>query len=331
MSTEPLRTATSQRPTRRVVVALAVATTGVLGVDVYRVADTTDADCGAFASWVNSASDRFSDAPVGDVVLLDDRLRQCRHLTDDGQSIDPSISPDGRQVAFISGRGYASDEDYGTNEFQSAYVMAIDGSGQRRLATTIALPPLVWAPDGRRIAYVSNPSRTQVSIVDVDTGHSTEMAIVPPCTIARWMDTDHLAFLCARGHLGIAIESVDVHTSVRQLVTILPTAASLWAPPYAVVLPATSRATELVVWDLRNQRTHRVSGSHVVPRPGSYTGVVLVTSDGHLIWQRHDYLGSYDLYLSDLSGGPPRLLRRQHGRGFPGNLSDNPALQPSLH
>lgn len=312
-------------PTYLVVTVIAVPIASVIGVAAYRIAGDSGSECGAFASSVNSAVDS-SDAPVGDITLLDNRLRPCRTLTDDGQSIDPAISPDGRRVAFISGRGYAFDEDFGLNEFQSAYVMSIDGSGQRRLSSAIATPPIVWSPDGRRIAYVANRTRTEVSIVDVDTGGTFVLHVVPQCTVVRWIDNRHVAFRCSRD-AGNFIESVGVRSSVRRAITTLPTGASLWAPPYVVVLPDVGRASELLVRDLHTGLTHVISGSGVTGT-ASYSSVLLTTSDGHVIWQRHQYLGTYDVYVSDLHGGPAQLLWSQHGRVFPTPSATTPHVNP---
>jgi hypothetical protein len=320
-----LRSRVRKAPTHLVVTAIALSSASVIGVAVYRISTASSDECGAFASTVNSAVDH-SDAPVGDVVLLDNRLRPCRNLTDDGQSIDPAISPDGRWVAFISGRGYAFDEDYGLNEFQSLYVMSVDGSGQRRLASTIAVPPIAWSPDGRHVAYMSNRARTEVSIVDVDTNRRVELPSVPQCTIVRWIDDRHVAFRCTR-RASSFIESVDVRSTDRRVITTLPTEASVWAPPYVVVLPDVGRASKLLVRDLRTQRTHVVRGSGVAG-VASYSSVLLTTSDGHVIWQRHEYLGPYDVYVSDLVGGRAQLLWSQHGRGVLHTVSDNPARQP---
>jgi Tol biopolymer transport system component len=58
----------------------------------------------------------------------------------------PVWSPDGSQIAFISGRD-------GRERFQDLYVMAADGSQQTRLVTVAAVEPLAWSPDGQYISF----------------------------------------------------------------------------------------------------------------------------------------------------------------------------------
>ena len=67
-----------------------------------------------------------------------------------GPDSSPAWSPDGRTIAFVSGRD-------GNSEI---YVMNADGSEQRRLTRNeVGLPAqLAWSPDGQKIAFRS-PSR----------------------------------------------------------------------------------------------------------------------------------------------------------------------------
>ena len=68
----------------------------------------------------------------------------------------PAWSPDGRRIAFASGRD-------GNFEI---YVINADGSRQRRLTRNTGrdVGP-VWSPDGRRIAFESN---WQVYVMNAD-------------------------------------------------------------------------------------------------------------------------------------------------------------------
>lgn len=64
----------------------------------------------------------------------------------------PSVSPDGRRIAFLRAPGPAGAE---------LWVMNSDGSGQRRLAGAVTLDgftrPPTWSPDGRWIGFVGIP------------------------------------------------------------------------------------------------------------------------------------------------------------------------------
>jgi TolB protein len=72
------------------------------------------------------------------------------------RTIPPAWSPDGRRIAFASGRD-------GNFEI---YVINADGSRQRRLTRNTGRDDApVWSPDGRRIAFESN---WQVYVMNAD-------------------------------------------------------------------------------------------------------------------------------------------------------------------
>ena len=64
-----------------------------------------------------------------------------RKITDSGSSWTPSLSTDGKQIAFIS------DDDI--------YIMSIDGSSKKRITKTSKEEKTPsWSPDGKMLAYV---------------------------------------------------------------------------------------------------------------------------------------------------------------------------------
>jgi Tol biopolymer transport system component len=67
---------------------------------------------------------------------------EARRLTDSPSTL-PRWSPDGRLIAFGRDRGYLG----------GVFVIAADGSGERRLAEIGGWP--VWWPDGKRIGYLA--------------------------------------------------------------------------------------------------------------------------------------------------------------------------------
>jgi Tol biopolymer transport system component len=95
----------------------------------------------------------------------------------------PAYSPDGAQLAFLSLRD--------SNAGGEIYVSNLSGSNQRRLTTNgdgAAGPkfsPLVWSPDGTKIAFVEldsdqepgccPPTQSEIYAVDVATGVTTNL------------------------------------------------------------------------------------------------------------------------------------------------------------
>jgi TolB protein len=79
---------------------------------------------------------------------------------------EPAWSPDGRRVAFVSGRTRRVGN--GDMEFLSLYVAAADGTGVRKLAPCGSCGDaegsnLAWSPDGKWIAFTRQTGR-QVSL-----------------------------------------------------------------------------------------------------------------------------------------------------------------------
>src|SRR5579862_2996866 len=97
-----------------------------------------------------------ADSPLGRRAIR--RFLTCASLlampfTADGQAapflnINPSWSPNGRQLVFESARNAGR---------ENLYVINVDGTGERRLTFTMAddTHP-VWSPDGTTIMFDSN-------------------------------------------------------------------------------------------------------------------------------------------------------------------------------
>ncbi len=87
---------------------------------------------------------------------------EARRTTHNGRSLEPSWSPDGRQIAYARfGRG------------RGLYVMSSDGTGRRRVYGRSVSRP-VWSPDGTMIAFVRSSSQgfpTSIYTIRVDGSH----------------------------------------------------------------------------------------------------------------------------------------------------------------
>lgn len=93
-----------------------------------------------------------------------------RLTTSPGGNNFPAWSPDGRRIAFSSGR----DQVGGAQ----VYVMNADGSGQTRLThSAVEETYPAWSPDGRRIAFISKAldSLSDVHVVDADGSNSRNL------------------------------------------------------------------------------------------------------------------------------------------------------------
>lgn len=137
-----------------------------------------------------------------------------------GHDYTPSISPDGRRIAFTSTRD-------GNGEI---YVMNADGSTPVRLttlATQDASP--TWSPDGTRIAFLSgvHPAPVEVRVMNADGSGMTTVASGLTGVFApmRWSpDGTRLALTMApEGSADFNIHTLTLATGALSRVTPTPT------------------------------------------------------------------------------------------------------------
>ena len=115
---------------------------------------------------------------ISAVRAIDLATGKERVLSDTSAHLEPSWSPDGRQVAFIQVAPTA------------LVIMNVDGSGRRKAAAArIPMPntPLLWSPDGRSIFYRNNLTDGGIDIVDVATLRTRQIARMATAEpLPRW-------------------------------------------------------------------------------------------------------------------------------------------------
>jgi Tol biopolymer transport system component len=119
----------------------------------------------------------------------------------------PRISPDGRTLAFISGRGGARD----------IWLANPDGTNARQLTRVgqlvVGYPR--WAPDSKSIAFHSSaPSEPRVIYrVDVESGATTRL--FNGCCPGGWSADGRSLYVTAIGDVNY-IERIDIKTGERE-------------------------------------------------------------------------------------------------------------------
>ena len=99
-------------------------------------------------------------------TMSEDGSDETRLTDEDANDFDPSWSPDGDKIAFVSFRD-------GSNNME-IYVMDADGSDQTRLTETendVLDREPSWSPDGEKIAFASNrDGNYEIYVMDADDG-----------------------------------------------------------------------------------------------------------------------------------------------------------------
>jgi Tol biopolymer transport system component/DNA-binding winged helix-turn-helix (wHTH) protein len=233
-----------------------------------------------------------------------------------------SVSPDGRQIAFIRVAP-------GT---ESVLMIAnADGTGARRLVAHKNPPEELdapaWSPDGKRIAYAVVDHRSNDSgIVEAEVA----TGIIRPMNARRWLRIIKLAWLSdGRRLLALATPGENFVYQVWQLsypdgeaqrlTNDLNSYASMSLAAGADTLALTQAATEANIWVAPANDLGRLRA--VTSGSGKADGVSSWTPDGRIVYHS-TASGTYDIWITRPDGGTPQQLTSN------ARINQGPAVSP---
>ncbi|HAV78981.1 MAG TPA: hypothetical protein DCX53_16650 [Anaerolineae bacterium] len=249
------------------------------------------------------------------IYLINLDLTGLTPLTNlDEGACQPTWSPDGSQIVFISPCKSRAEffENIYTNS--SLYVMNADGSGQKPLTTVPSsdFDP-DWSPDGKRIAFTSlRDGKKDIYILTLETG-----AIVRLTTVAddvqensqpSWSPFgNQIAYTVKRvGAYQVWVMSdtgqgnVQIARSGQQVWDFLP----VWAPDNETILFSQRDVGPSRPWLMSIRFEDRATKTPMrldLPRP---IEDVEISPDGSwLVYESTDNNGNRDIYFMTVSGG----------------------------
>ncbi len=118
--------------------------------DLYQIKTVGAAELspdGKLVAYVVQRIDKDKDRGFTDIYLAEVETGKVRRLTSSGKDSSPSFSPDGKCLAFVSSR----------SEKGQIYILDLSGGEAWCIPTEEAVSgALVWFPDGKQIAYISD-------------------------------------------------------------------------------------------------------------------------------------------------------------------------------
>lgn len=122
----------------------------------------------------------FTDFDIGDIRADGSGRRQLApHPAFD---ISPEYSPDGRRIAFTSGRSAPSGSE-NDPAYSETYVMQSDGSGVRRITANVGFRDSSpsWSPDGKWLVLARGPAEgtEDLWLVHLGTGRERQLTSSP--------------------------------------------------------------------------------------------------------------------------------------------------------
>ena len=147
----------------------------------------------AFACWNNWNYEIYvMDGGGGNEARITDNL---------ALDYEPSWSPDGERIAFVSTRD---------NRTEHIFVMDSDGRNLMQLTDRLNGKSPAWSPDGAKIAFTRNQGAFQVWIMDADGGNQIQLTHLGWNFNPAWSPNgDRIAFVTWKRHGGPEIYVID--------------------------------------------------------------------------------------------------------------------------
>ena len=126
-------------------------------------------------------------------VMEIDGSNQVRLTHDPADDTEPSWSPDGERIAFVSDRN---------NKADYLYVMDSDGGNLKRLTSDAVSRAPAWSPDGQKILYVRSKGGNQIWVMDADGGNRKQLTHAGLNVYPAWSpDSRRIAYAAFKGGL----------------------------------------------------------------------------------------------------------------------------------
>jgi eukaryotic-like serine/threonine-protein kinase len=255
---------------------------------------------------------------VPQIYLVNLDTSGLTQLTDlDEGACQPTWSPDGSQIVFISPCSARADLLDNIYRNSSLYVMNADGSGRKPLTNVPGsdFDP-AWSPDGKRIAFTSlRDGRKDIYLLTVETG-----AIVRLTTVGgdvqeniqpSWSPTGNLIVYTVKRFNAYQVwvmddtgqGNVQIARSGQRVSDYLP----VWSPDGSMILFSQRDADPSVIsrpWLLSIRYEDRNSGNPTRPDLIRPIEDVEFSPDGlWIVFEGRDSEGNRDIYFMTPTGG----------------------------
>jgi hypothetical protein len=244
------------------------------------------------------------------IGLLDSHLHVTRTITKDNQSIEPAISPDGRQVAFATGRGHPIDYELGPLQ-TAIHIMNIDGTDDHEVIAQGRLP--AWSPDGSQLAFIGDG----LEVVDLKTGDQSMITAVPAGGLRlQWLADDQIAVIDDKGISTVPSSGGRLTRRFRSDTSVAIDSTATWVAQTQAMQGGPIRVLD-----------RRTGTSSTVPRSATETALPLGwTTAGELVFTQN--VRGPDVNITTWSPGPssPRVLGQLVT--LPPDLALNPRCSP---